>query len=212
MDKKEAARHLLHSAIRMVMNQEDAFAIHLCIHSADKIIIDVSKKAGIELALNWEKYLRPERKKEAFSVIRETYNFLKHADNDWNSVLGVRDIVRSNTLALFACVLNYSAVFKEMTNHMQLMLLFTTLAHPTLVNRDAYPPDFEEKFEGIEHMTPIEFFEGIQELQSVYPNLRAEKRADLADNENFYQTSFRDIQSRNQSSSSETGGGKSSFS
>jgi len=38
LDKEEAVRHLIHCAIRMVMREEDPFAIHLLVQSADKML------------------------------------------------------------------------------------------------------------------------------------------------------------------------------
>ena len=40
LDKHEAIRHLIHSAIRLVMQAEDPFAVHLLVHSADKMLIE----------------------------------------------------------------------------------------------------------------------------------------------------------------------------
>ena len=54
IDKQEAIRHLMHTSIRLIMKQEDPFAIHLLINSADKMLIDLSKKLDVELRMNWE--------------------------------------------------------------------------------------------------------------------------------------------------------------
>jgi hypothetical protein len=37
LDKHEAARHLIHSAIRMVVQMEDPFAIHIVFHAPHPI-------------------------------------------------------------------------------------------------------------------------------------------------------------------------------
>src|ERR671933_594726 len=49
LDKREAVRHLIHTAIRLIATMEDPFAIHLLIHSADKILIDIAKKNCCQL-------------------------------------------------------------------------------------------------------------------------------------------------------------------
>jgi hypothetical protein len=77
IDKQEAVRHLMHTAIRLIAKREDPFAVHLLINSADKLLIDLSKKLGIELRVNWEDYIKPEFHGEFFKKIRETYNYLK---------------------------------------------------------------------------------------------------------------------------------------
>jgi hypothetical protein len=81
LDKKRAIRHLIHVAIRLVMNQENPFAIHLIIHSADKMLFDLAKKRGIEVTINWEK-VSQQHLDQFFNKERATYNYLKHADKD----------------------------------------------------------------------------------------------------------------------------------
>ena len=58
LDKQEAIRHLVHGAIRLVMAKEDPFVIQLVVHSADKLLIDVAKKMGTYLELDWELYIK----------------------------------------------------------------------------------------------------------------------------------------------------------
>jgi len=59
--KKEAVRHLLHAAIRMVTSQEDCFAVQMLAHSADKLLIDLSKRTRKPLAMDWgAEPLKPE--------------------------------------------------------------------------------------------------------------------------------------------------------
>jgi hypothetical protein len=36
LDKHEALRHLIHTAIRLIAGMEDPFAVYLLVHSADK--------------------------------------------------------------------------------------------------------------------------------------------------------------------------------
>jgi hypothetical protein len=42
VDKQEAIRHLIHTAIRLIAKREDPFAIHVPVHSADKLLIDMA--------------------------------------------------------------------------------------------------------------------------------------------------------------------------
>ena len=53
LTKKQAIRHLIHAAVRMIAAGEDPFAIHLLTHSADKLLIDLAKKAWAEAGLQW---------------------------------------------------------------------------------------------------------------------------------------------------------------
>src|SRR4051812_36416931 len=83
LDKREALRHLIHTAIRLVARMEDPFAVHLLVHSADKILIDLAKQNGHNLRIDWELYIKDEYHNEFFKRHRETYNYFKHADRDF---------------------------------------------------------------------------------------------------------------------------------
>jgi hypothetical protein len=133
MDKQEAIRHLMHASIRLIMKQEDPFAIHLLINSADKMLIDLSKKLGRELRMNWEDYIKPEFHGQFFKKIRETYNYLKHADEDHSAELPVYDITMINVLSLFFCTVNYSKLFGETTDHMTLYLVLVMHVMPEII-------------------------------------------------------------------------------
>jgi hypothetical protein len=59
--KKQAVRHLIHAAVRMIAAAEDPFAIHLVIHSADKLLLDLSKALRMEMSALEAKTMRPFR-------------------------------------------------------------------------------------------------------------------------------------------------------
>lgn len=106
LDKQEALRHLVHSAIRLMVRMEDPFAVHLLVHSADKVLIDLAKQNGHELRVDWELYIKDEYHSEFFKRYRETYNYFKHADQDFATELPVRDIAMINVMNLFVTVVN----------------------------------------------------------------------------------------------------------
>jgi len=100
LDKQEAIRHLIHTAIRLISDMEDPFAVHVLVHSADKLLIDMANKRGRQLRLDWESYIKPEFHKEFFAKHRASYNYFKHADKDFNDDLPVFDIMRLNVITL----------------------------------------------------------------------------------------------------------------
>jgi hypothetical protein len=128
--KQQAVRHLIHSAIRMIAAREDPFAIQLLIQSADKLLIDLAKKAGRKLAFNCGEFLKPEYKDAALDAIRETSNFLKHADRDHDETLHVGDIAKTNVLQIGICIVNYHSLFGHRTDHMRLMFIVAQLVNP----------------------------------------------------------------------------------
>lgn len=68
----------------MLAAAEDPFAIHLLIQSADKLLIDLSKKTGRKLVFTWDEFIKPEYKDALIEGVTETANFFKHADAKTN--------------------------------------------------------------------------------------------------------------------------------
>ena len=74
ISKQEGIRHLIHAAVRMIAAREDPFAIHLVIQSADKLLMDLSKKMAKPIPLRWDEQIRPEYKDTLLAIHRETFN------------------------------------------------------------------------------------------------------------------------------------------
>ena len=119
---------------RAVLSGEDPFAIHLLGQSAEKVLIDLLENEGVEDPLF--SLLKPDMRSEFFNIYRESYNFLKHADRDSDGKLGVRNIVGSNDLLLFTCILRYGVLFGPYTQHMSIFLRFAGLLYPGIVDWD----------------------------------------------------------------------------
>jgi hypothetical protein len=111
LSKQDATRHLIHAAIRLFINGDDPFIIHMLIQSADKILIDVAKKSGKKLVHDWETFILPEKKNVFLTKYRETYNFFKHSDHDFGKDLPITDIVKFNLITLFVAVQNYFGLY-----------------------------------------------------------------------------------------------------
>jgi hypothetical protein len=190
--KRQAVRHLIHAAVRMIAAAEDPFAIHLVIQSADKLLIDLSKRLKKPLAHDWVENIKDEYRSPLMAVFRETYNFLKHADNDHDEELHVGSIVESNVLLLAVCIANYHALFGEYTDHMKLLFTFAKLVFPAgfvIPDQRAVFDAALPKFAG---MRFGEFFN--MDLWSDpivtrdFPGLVAERREDLRDNAELFST------------------------
>jgi hypothetical protein len=136
--KREGVRHVLHAAIRSVFYGEDPFAIHLLGQSAEKVLLDLLENAKIEDP--FFSLLKPEMRSEFFEFYREPYNFLKHADRDSDGKLGVRNIVASNDLLLYCCILRYGVLFGSHTQHMRVFLMFVQSFYPRIVELNILPP------------------------------------------------------------------------
>ena len=195
MDKQEAIRHLIHAAIRLVQKHEDPFAIHLLVHSADKMLIDLAKKRGQEPRIDWELYIKPEYHKVFFKKIRATYNYLKHADTDFDEKLPVRNIMMLNASAIFLCLANYSKLFGELTKHMLLFHIFMLNIWPQLLKPDAAgTSELLKATEMTQGMTPKEFF-GLfdKRIHDLLPGFYREVTEDLKDTVDFYHLAFYEL-------------------
>jgi hypothetical protein len=82
ISKLEAAERQLATAIRLFFRKEDPFSIHTLIGAATSLLNDLAKIAKIKNPFTDDKYIRPEKKKEYFHLLRKGRNFLKHAKKD----------------------------------------------------------------------------------------------------------------------------------
>jgi len=190
MDKKEAIRHLIHTAIRMIAKEEDPFAIHVLIQCADKVLIDIAKRTERKLMFQWEERIRPEYRDEFFEIHRETANFLKHADKDYDKKLHVGNITEMNALMLAVCICNYHAMYDEWTWHMQMFFVFARCYHPAGFVAPEQRLEFDKLAAIQMDQTPREFFEFWDDpvFKRLAPALSEERTQDLADTLAFYST------------------------
>lgn len=192
LDKKRAIRHLIHAAIRLVMKQENPFAIHLIIHSADKMILDLAKKRGVEVTIDWQKGVSQQRRSQFFRQYRAIYNYLKHADEDFLDELPVRDIMMANIKTICSASINYAILFSEQTDHMKCFLIFVV----TLLPGVRLFPGFsmgKNLSDVLPSTTPKGFFAVVKDA---LPSFEAEAIEDLKDVEHFYSSSFSELRAR----------------
>lgn len=159
------------------------------------MLIDLAKKRGQELRVDWELYVKPEYKTAFFDKIRETYNYLKHADTDFDEKLPVHNIMMLNASALFLCIANYSKLFGQLTKHMLLFYVFMLNIWPQLLKPEAAgTPELLKATEMTQGMTPSEFFELFDEKSHVMlPGFYREVTKDLEDTVDFYHLSFYEL-------------------
>jgi hypothetical protein len=186
LGKQEAVRHLIHSAIRLVVKQEDPFAIHLLIHSADKMLIDLAKKRRQELRVDWELYIKDEYHKAFFDKHRATYNYFKHANKDFADDLPVHDIMMLNIMTILICIANYSILLGEHTDHMTLFQVFVMNLSPGIITPEAAAKtNLLKSVRMTQSMTPSSFFETFEQNAQMLPRFCGEVAKDLEDITDF---------------------------
>ena len=180
----------------MIAAQEDPFAVHLLIQSADKLLIDLAKKRGRKLPFDWGEFVKPEYKDAVIETIRETYNFFKHADKDHDQKLHVVEIAKGNLLQLAICIVNYHDLFGSWTDHMQVLFAVAKFAFPDGLVHPDQRPQFDAMLPTVHSITLAEFFSDWwtdPALLAQLPNLMIEKAEDLQDTQPLYSTRIIDI-------------------
>ncbi len=194
LNKREAVRHVIHTAIRLIARMEDPFAVHLLVHSADKTLIDLAKQTGHELQVDWELYIKDEYHDEFFKRHRQTYNYFKHADRDFAMDLPVRDIAMTNVMNLFITVVNYEHIFAERTHHMALFQSFVFALMPEIIiPTDTRGVELLKGVRDMQNMTPTDFFRTFEEHPEALPNFYPEAARDVEDLADFYHLTFRKL-------------------
>jgi hypothetical protein len=195
LDKKEAIRHLIHTSIRMIMRMEDPFAIHLLVHSADKMILDAAKVLGRYPKVDWELYIKDEFHSTFFKRHRETYNYFKHAKSDFGVDLPVHDIMMLNVMTLFIASTNYGDLFGDHTDHMTLFLTFVMNLMPEIIIPNAATAELIKGVASTQNMTPSAFFEAFENNSQMLPRFFSEASKDMQDIVDFYHLSFAQLRS-----------------
>jgi hypothetical protein len=195
--KQEAVRHLIHGAIRLLMIGEDPFVIHMLVQSADKMLIDIAKQSGKPHAFDVVEFINPDKKNLFFEKYRETYNFFKHADRDFDKNLPVIDIVRGNVVILFVAVQNYRAQVGAFTDHMFLVNMFVQAAIPGIFTAqmdEARAAEYKKLLARMSTITPKDFFATVYQNTNLFaPKFKAEDAEDRKDITTFYNTMFAEL-------------------
>lgn len=180
--KLDAIRHLLHASIRLLLNEEDPFVVHMAAQSCDKLIIDLSKIRGID-TIDISRLLVPERADEFWHVYREAYNYFKHADIDAEDILEVHNIVASNELGIFLNVVRSTALGLPYDKHSQIYMIYILSYYPDvqrLISIDLFPGTLEVR-EHFKDRTRSEMMDLLRELCAKDAEFQRERERDLID-------------------------------
>ena len=129
LSRQEALRRLLHFSIRQIVQQEDPFAVHLSAKACARMSADIANHRQMPMA-GTDDLIKPEHRKEWRRINNETYNYLKHADRDPESSLGVHDLVGTNRLLTLLNCQNYSDLFTKSTAHSNMFYIYVAISEP----------------------------------------------------------------------------------
>ncbi|WP_156807948.1 hypothetical protein [Henriciella marina] len=88
---------------------------------------DLAKHRGVSVAA-FDGLIKPEFRKEWRRIHNETYNFLKHADRDPESSIGLHDLPGTNRLLTLLNCQTFSDLFGKLTHHSWLFYIYMAVA------------------------------------------------------------------------------------
>jgi hypothetical protein len=133
--EQEVCRQLIHSAVRLSLADSEPLAVHLAAMSAHDVLRAVAEERAVELTFDFDQFLKPDRRKEFWTIYKENVNFFKHADKDSEEIINIAGLSRRNELQTLMNISNYSVVFgPAITSHMKAYLIFIAAEYPDVLN------------------------------------------------------------------------------
>jgi hypothetical protein len=182
MERLEAIQHLLHASIRMFFWEEDPFALHVIIHSCNRLLTDYAKKKNIFLTFDWRDVIRTEYHQAFLELRLETYDFLRHADRRPDQKIGVRDIAKTNEVDLLMNIHSYLEITKNNTEHTQQFMKYLFLIRPEYYKSAAPVATIEEarrELRKYEHHKVMEEFRKALAASAAFQREREQDFCDL---------------------------------
>ena len=138
LNKKDALLRLIRSSIELFLLRHDDLATHLVASSASKMAMDLCEKEDPILNF-WKAHIQPEYHSLFFTKMRERYNFLKHADRDWDGSIDVEEIRFFNCFEIVSATIHCEMMYGKL-NEWRSMLFFAYVAskHPDMLKIDKF--------------------------------------------------------------------------
>ena len=106
VNKIEAARRQIDTAIRLLFGNEDPVAIHTLTMAGFRILRDLSNKRNSNMNKIAQLFIKPGMEGKFWGTLQSFANFLKHADEDPDSIIdNIQEEV--NDAILFLATLYY---------------------------------------------------------------------------------------------------------
>ncbi|SRR6266571_89482 len=147
VDKLDAARRQLESAITMFFEDWDVVSQHTLISAAYGVLYDLSKHHGIGGSVKDSPLVRPEDRKGFISAIHLPQNFFKHAREDCGAKLTFRYQV--SHFFLFDAIRLFVLLRRTATEPMKVFLVWFQLRYPDLLSFPAAEDDMRKIREGV---------------------------------------------------------------
>lgn len=102
LNKIDVACSMLDTSIELWFYQKDPVSIHTLVCSSYQIIHDINKQIGWRDLLYDSLVIKDEYQKEINKMLKESYNYFKHADKDINQTIEFNPEL-SITYIMFSC-------------------------------------------------------------------------------------------------------------
>lgn len=147
VDKLDAARRQLESAITMFFEDWDVVSQHTLISAAHGILYDLAKQRGIGGSVKDSPLVRPEDRATFIRAIHLPQNFFKHATRDSGRKLAFRHQV--SHFFLFDAIRLFVLLHRGATERMKVFLVWFQLRYPDLFAFPAAEDDMRKIREGV---------------------------------------------------------------
>ena len=143
IDKNDASRLLLHSAIRLALADNEPIVVHLAAIAANDVLRSVARARGKALAFNIDKFIKPEMRSLFWQRFKSLNNFFKHADQDPDESLDISGICTFNEIEIAVGCLEYRELFGGSSAHMRAFVAFAIAEYPEIITTT---PGIPEEF------------------------------------------------------------------
>lgn len=140
IDKFEAAKLQINSAIKIFFYDWDAVSMYTLTGAAHQILHDISKKEGKNISVKDSPLVQGEDRKHLIRAFNFPQNFFKHADIDHKNTFKFK--YRATPLYLFDTIRMYILLADKKPSHeMKIFLMWSQLRFPDLFNFPALEED-----------------------------------------------------------------------
>ena len=132
LNKIDAARMQLESAVKMFFFEWDAVSKHTLVGAAHGIVHDLARKRGIEGSLKDSPLIRPEERKEFVAAVNAPQNYFEHADRE-DAETQATFYYNVTRFYLFDAILLFVKLGGAVTYTLKIFLLWFQLRYPDLL-------------------------------------------------------------------------------
>jgi hypothetical protein len=150
VNKIEAARRQIDSAIRLLFDNEDPIAIHTLTMAGFRILRDLADKQNNNVNKIIQSFIRPGMEGKFWGSMQSFANFLKHANKDPDDII---DNIQEefNDAMLFLASLYYQDLGYQLTPEMLALSGWFSAIHPDCIRNDA-PGNFKTKLDTVKDL------------------------------------------------------------